>query len=171
MTDNKDVRIFGIRHHGPGSARSLIRALYDYVPDIILVEGPPDANNLIHFLGHPEMIAPIAMLVYVPDEPKLGAFYPFANFSPELQTIRFALDNDIPVRFMDLPLTHLMALKKQELEEAKAKAETQEEKDGAETEVELPLAEEEAPSQEAKIRSDPLGELAKGAGYQDGERW
>jgi hypothetical protein len=171
MTDNKNVRIFGIRHHGPGSARSLIRALYDYVPDIILVEGPPDANNLIHFLGHPEMIAPIAMLVYVPDEPKLGAFYPFANFSPELQTIRFALDNDIPVRFMDLPLTHLMALKKQELEEAKAKADTQAEKDVAETEVELPLAEEEAPSQEAKIRSDPLGELAKGAGYQDGERW
>jgi hypothetical protein len=164
MTENSDVRIFGIRHHGPGSARSLIRALYDYVPDMILVEGPPDANNLIHFLGHPEMIAPIAMLVYVPDEPKLGAFYPFANFSPELQAIRFALENDIAIRFMDLPLTHLMAIRKQEIEASKAKMEP-------ETEEELPPSEEEAPSQEAQIRSDPLGELAKGVGYQDGERW
>jgi hypothetical protein len=174
MTDDSP-RIFGIRHHGPGSARSLIRALYDFVPELILVEGPPDANNLIHFLGHPEMIAPIAMLVYVPDEPKLGAFYPFANFSPELQAIRFALENDIPVRFMDLPLKHAMAIKKRELDEAKAKAEAQakaQEESPEETLIPEDTAnEEEAASPEAKIRSDPLGELAKGAGYQDGERW
>jgi hypothetical protein len=173
MTDDSP-RIFGIRHHGPGSARSLIRALYDFVPDIVLVEGPPDANNLIHFLGHPEMIAPIAMLVYVPDEPKLGAFYPFANFSPELQAIRFALENDIPVRFMDLPLKHAMAIKKQQLDEAKAKAEAQSQEEAPEESLNPEDAaneEEEIATPEAKIRSDPLGELAKGVGYQDGERW
>ena len=34
--------IFGIRHHGPGSARSLRAALEQLRPDAILVEGPPD---------------------------------------------------------------------------------------------------------------------------------
>src|SRR5262245_61793439 len=118
MNEKQETRIFGIRHHGPGSARSLIRALYDYVPDLLLVEGPPDANKLIPFFGHAQMQAPIALLVYVPDEPKLGAFYPFAGFSPELQALRFALENDIELRFMDLELKYAMALRKQELEEA-----------------------------------------------------
>ncbi len=39
------VRLFGIRHHGPGSAHSLVHAL-SYAPDAVLIEGPPDANEL-----------------------------------------------------------------------------------------------------------------------------
>ena len=41
------VHIFGIRHHGPGSARSLLSALETLQPDCILVEGPPDADDLL----------------------------------------------------------------------------------------------------------------------------
>ena len=37
------LHIFGVRHHGPGSARSLRAALDAARPDIVLVEGPPDA--------------------------------------------------------------------------------------------------------------------------------
>ena len=36
--------VFGVRHHGPGSARSLRRALDALQPDVVLVEGPPDAD-------------------------------------------------------------------------------------------------------------------------------
>ena len=36
-----DVHLFGIRHHGPGCARSLLRALDELRPDCILIEGPP----------------------------------------------------------------------------------------------------------------------------------
>ena len=39
------VQIFGIRHHGPGCARSLRGALKALKPDIVMVEGPPDATS------------------------------------------------------------------------------------------------------------------------------
>ncbi|GAB5494766.1 MAG: DUF5682 family protein [Phototrophicaceae bacterium] len=153
------THFFGIRHHGPGSARSLLDALYELVPDIILVEGPPDADDLIPLFGHEDMVAPIAMLVYVPDEPQYAAYYPFAEFSPEFQALRFALENDIPARFMDLPLKYAMRIKK-DAREALEKPEADE------------LAENtEDITPDEQLRSDPLGELAKAAGYADGERW
>ncbi len=39
--------VFGIRHHGPGSARSLERALAELQPDTVLIEGPPEADALL----------------------------------------------------------------------------------------------------------------------------
>lgn len=171
------THIFGIRHHGPGSARSVLRALYELVPDIVLIEGPPDADGLIPLFGHEDMLAPVAMLVYVPDEPKFAAYYPFAEFSPEYQAIRFALENDIPVRFMDLPQRYVMRMRKDRFEEAKKAAEEALKQDESEDDVETPEdgitppKNNEEATQEQQIRSDPLGELAKAAGYQDGERW
>ena len=44
--------LFGIRHHGPGSARSLRAALEHLRPDAILVEGPPDAAEVLPLLDH-----------------------------------------------------------------------------------------------------------------------
>jgi hypothetical protein len=41
-----ELHVFGIRHHGPGSARSLVRALDALQPDCVLVEGPPEADAL-----------------------------------------------------------------------------------------------------------------------------
>src|SRR5262249_44722733 len=64
--------IFGIRHHGPGSARSLRRALETLRPDIILVEGPPDAADVLPLLAHPDMRPPIALLLYPADVSPLG---------------------------------------------------------------------------------------------------
>ena len=63
--------IFGIRHHGPGSARSLRAALEALRPDAILVEGPPDAAEVLPLLTHPDMRPPVALLIYVPDRSKL----------------------------------------------------------------------------------------------------
>ena len=42
-----DPVLLGIRHHGPGSARSVLKALAALQPDLILVEGPPDAQELL----------------------------------------------------------------------------------------------------------------------------
>ena len=44
------VHVFGIRHHGPGSARSVSRALRELRPDCVLVEGPPEADDLLPLL-------------------------------------------------------------------------------------------------------------------------
>lgn len=143
------VRIFGIRHHGPGSARSMLRALGDMSPDAILIEGPPDAEEILPLAAHEAMKPPVALLVYVPDEPRKAVFYPFAAYSPEWQAIQFALGREIPVRFIDLPQRHRLAA----IENA--------EDENAEHEQIDP----------DPVRRDPLGALAQAAGFADGERW
>ena len=45
------VRVLGVRHHGPGSARALASALEAYRPDCVLVEGPADADDLLAWVG------------------------------------------------------------------------------------------------------------------------
>jgi hypothetical protein len=98
------VSVFGIRHHGPGSARSLLRALTILAPDVILVEGPPDAQDLLPFAAERSMRPPVALVVYRADAPGVGVFYPFAVFSPEWNAIRYGLRQAVPVRFCDLPV-------------------------------------------------------------------
>ena len=102
--------LYGIRHHGPGSARSLREALLELGPDVVLIEGPPEADELVELAADPEMQPPVALLGYVPGEPKTAAFWPFAVFSPEWQAIRYALGAGIPVRFCDLPAAHQLAM-------------------------------------------------------------
>jgi hypothetical protein len=135
------VTVFGIRHHGPGSARSLREALRAQNPDVILIEGPPDANDLIALAADAQMSPPVALLIYLPNEPKRAVYYPFAEFSPEWQAIQYGLARNVPVRFIDLPQSHQFAL------DADNK------------------------SEESEIRQDPLRWVAEASGYSDSERW
>ena len=146
MSEN-NLHIFGIRHHGPGSAKSLLRSLDECKPDIILIEGPADAQDKIELAGSSEMKPPVTLLVYSPDDPQKSAFYPFTVFSPEWQAIQYALENEIAVRFMDLPQSHILAGKEEETE-------------GIEVE-----------NEQREIRHDPISHLATAAGYADSERW
>lgn len=138
------VTVFGIRHHGPGSARSLREALRAQNPDVVLIEGPPDANDLIALAADAQMSPPVALLIYLPNEPKLAVYYPFAEFSPEWQAIQYGLARNVPVRFIDLPQSHQFALDA-----------------GKSDESNLPQ----------EIRQDPLRWIAEASGYSDSERW
>ena len=102
--------MYGIRHHGPGSARSVRAALAGLGPDVVLIEGPPEADGLVALAADPEMRPPVALLGYVPGEPKTAAFWPFAVFSPEWQAIKYAHEAGVPVRFCDLPAAHQLAM-------------------------------------------------------------
>ena len=106
-----EPHIFGVRHHGPGTARSLLKALEALAPDCLLVGGPPDAHAVLPLLAHAEMTPPVALLIYAPEAPERAAFYPYAVFSPEYQALRYGLARNIAVRFMDLPQTHQLALR------------------------------------------------------------
>ncbi len=103
------VTILGIRHHGPGSARSVERALAELEPDAVLVEGPPEAEPLLPLASHPDMHPPVALLGYAADEPGRAAFYPFTCFSPEWRAIRYSLNERVRLRMIDLPLAHVLA--------------------------------------------------------------
>ena len=138
------VRYFGVRHHGPGSARSLDVALEQWRPDVVLIEGPPEADDLIALAGSEDMRPPVALLVHVVDKPRRAFFWPFAAFSPEWRAISHGLAHDVPVRFIDLPAAIWLAPRRRE----------------------NPDEEPEQPR-----HRDPLSDLASAAGYADVERW
>ncbi|GAA2510812.1 DUF5682 family protein [Streptomyces longisporus] len=104
--------LLGVRHHGPGSARAVRAALDAARPRAVLIEGPPEADVLIPLAAEEDMRPPVALLAHAVDEPGRSAFWPLAEFSPEWVAIRWALEHDVPARFIDLPATHTLAWSK-----------------------------------------------------------
>lgn len=104
-----DIEVLGIRHHGPGSARSVAGALVELGPDLVVIEGPPELDALVPMAADPGLVPPVAALVYAVGEPRRAAFYPLAGFSPEWVALQWALAAGVPVRFADLPATHVLA--------------------------------------------------------------
>ncbi|WP_329420164.1 DUF5682 family protein [Streptomyces sp. NBC_01693] len=134
--------LLGVRHHGPGSARAVLAALESVRPDAVLVEGPPEGDALLPLAAHGRMRPPVALLAHAVDDPGRAAFWPLADFSPEWVAIRWAAEHGVPVRFVDLPAAHSLALTEQR---------------------------EGGPEDGRGI--DPIGILAGAAGYDDPERW
>ncbi|MCE3605252.1 DUF5682 family protein [Massilia sp. P8910] len=161
------VHLFGIRHHGPGCARSLAQALQALQPDCILIEGPPEADELIAFAADPAIKPPVALLVYVPATPQRAVFYPFAEFSPEWQAMRYATTNGVPVRFCDLPQTHRLA-EAEAAEPAEGQADTG--GSGCEPESESGSGSGSGSGTD-ELHEDPLQWLANAAGFSDTDTW
>jgi len=175
------LHVFGIRHHGPGCARSLLAALNELQPDAVVIEGPADAQEALGWVANEGLRPPVALLLYPPDEPQRAVYYPFATFSPEWQALRWAAGRNVPVRLMDLPQTIHMAMQR----EAEAAAQTQgdEAEEGPQDAVipegsvddkaaELaPPEAERGEEAEPTWRSDPIALLAEAAGYRDHELW
>lgn len=152
------VVVFGIRHHGPGSARSLIAALEEYQPDAVLIEGPSDAGPLLRWVLADGMTPPLALLGYAPDRPQTAAFWPYAVFSPEWQAMVYALQRRIEVGFCDLPAAAMLA----RWPRHQPPDDDLDESDDAPDEV---------PAAPPLAQHDPLAVLAEVAGYDDPERW
>ena len=96
--------LIGVRHHSPLLAAAVPALLDAAAPELLLVELPPELEPWIGWLGDPATVAPIALAVAGRDGNWLG-FYPFADFSPELAAIRWAVSRGVPVRAIDLPAT------------------------------------------------------------------
>ncbi|WP_089099342.1 DUF5682 family protein [Streptomyces hyaluromycini] len=172
--------LLGVRHHGPGSARAVRAALDAARPRAVLIEGPPEADALIPLAADPEMRPPVALLAHAVDEPGRSAFWPLADFSPEWVAVRWALEHEVPARFIDLPATHTLAWGREEGEAVaipgtepdepgagRQEPDAAEEPDGR---GRKPDAADESPT-DRQLRVDPLAALAEAAGYDDPERW
>ncbi|MDX3589975.1 DUF5682 family protein [Streptomyces sp. ID03-2B] len=100
--------LIGVRHHAPSLAAALPELLDAAAPDVLLVELPAEFQPWLSWLAHEETEAPVA-LAAVPAAGPAGergpAFYPFADFSPELVALRWAARNGVPAVACDLPLT------------------------------------------------------------------
>ncbi len=150
------LHLLGVRHHGPGSARSVVSALDELRPSIVLVESPAETTSAFRWVGEAATTAeadergdadeallrpPVALLGYVVGDPNRAAFAPLAVFSPEWQAIRWANASGVAVEAIDLPLAHTLAVRDEDS-----------------------LIAGDAPV-------DPLGALAAAAGEPDAERW
>jgi Family of unknown function (DUF5682) len=152
------VAVLGIRHHGPGSARSVAAELDRLRPSAVLIEGPADADPLLALAADPGMVPPVALLAYAPEAPRVSAFWPFAVFSPEWQALAWAAANGVPARFCDLPAGMVLAGQHHNEDGDGADGDGA---DGADGTDDYATGEE----------PDPIGRLAAAAGYDDPERW
>lgn len=112
-TNRRGPVLLGVRHHGPGSARAVRAALEQCTPDAVLIEGPPEADALVPLAAQEGMRPPVALLAHVQDDPGRAAFWPLAEFSPEWVAMRWALERGVPVRFIDLPAAHSLAMREE----------------------------------------------------------
>lgn len=113
---------FGIRHLSPACAYYVQEFLDRTSPELVLIEGPSDLNELIEPLCSMEAVPPVAILAYTDTPPVRTIMWPFAEFSPEYQAMLWAHKNKIPVRFCDLPAATTLAIQKEQ-EEASAETE------------------------------------------------
>jgi hypothetical protein len=147
--------VLGVRHHGPGSARGVLAELDRIHPDAVLVEGPADADGLVHLVTADGMVPPVALLAYDAGTPDRAVFWPYAVFSPEWQALRWAVEHGAPARFIDLPsgavLAHRPPMRRSDDAEVDGEADR--------------------PVDLDPVRTDPIALLAQAAGYDDPERW
>lgn len=150
------VHILGIRHHGVGSAKQVGEQLDRIKPDIVLIEGPPEIQEVFKHVGSEELKPPVAIMVYDSNEPKNSTFYPFAEYSPEWVAIKYANDSNIPVKSLDLPATIAFTKEKQAREKTaeKEKAESDEKLFSGSVPFE-----------------DPMTVIASSQGFADGEQF
>lgn len=104
LADPSAPYLIGVRHHAPSLAAAVPALLDAAAPDVLLVELPAEMQEWLPWLGHEETRAPVA-LAAASDEAGGGpAFYPFADFSPELAAVRWAARHGVRVVACDLPL-------------------------------------------------------------------
>ncbi len=114
MADGRKANIFGIRHLSPAGA-FYVRAYFDRVkPQLILIEGPSDFNEMLPSLVDPQVKPPMAIMAYTKEAPIRTILFPFAVYSPEYQAALWAKEHHCACRFMDLPSGVMLALKEEQ---------------------------------------------------------
>ncbi|MCX5209855.1 DUF5682 family protein [Kitasatospora sp. NBC_00240] len=107
--DRPGPYLIGVRHHAP-SVAAVVPALLDAArPDVVLVELPSEFQPWLAWLADEGTRAPVALAAAPAAGGEDGAgpaFYPFADFSPELAALRWAARNGVEAVACDLPLGH-----------------------------------------------------------------
>jgi hypothetical protein len=103
LADHRTPYLIGVRHHSPALAAAMPAMLEAADPEVLLIELPEELGSWLPHLADPALTAPVALSGAARDGSSL-AFYPFADFSPELAAVRWAHANGVEVRSCDLPL-------------------------------------------------------------------
>ena len=131
------IHYFGIRHLSPAGAYYVREFLNQIQPEYILVEGGSDLTSLLPDLTREDVILPAAIMAYSETVPIQTLLYPFAEYSPEYQAIRWGFENGKICRLIDLPSSVFLAFQQKKaerlanltLKEETTEEETEEEKE------------------------------------------
>jgi hypothetical protein len=99
----REVHLFPVRHHSPRAAGCLRAWLEKVRPELVLVEGPSDAESLIPIITDQESEPPIAILAYSTDGQPQSCMWPFVRYSPEYEALRWAREHGVKAGFVDWP--------------------------------------------------------------------
>lgn len=118
LIPNKDgaVLFFPIRHHSPVCSCQLERITARFKPELILIEGPENSNDLIPVLTDAHTRLPAAIYYFYKDKKKYiseeaedyHCYYPFLESSPEYAAMSAAKALSIPAAFIDLPYSEIL---------------------------------------------------------------
>lgn len=116
-----EIVLLPVRHHSPACAFHVTRVIREVHPDIILVEGPENANSLIPVMVHEDTKAPFAIYYSYHDEEAritedrehYKCYYPFLDYSPELAAFRTGKSLGIETAFIDLSYGDILAASRQ----------------------------------------------------------
>ncbi len=124
---------FPVRHHSPIVSFQLSNLIKEYSPEIILIEGPSNINEIKEKLFTKNSKMPLSFYSISSEEIEFeeeneendkegnkknkkrkeiireAVYYPFAEFSPEYIAIKLGMENNIKTEFIDL---HYINLKK-----------------------------------------------------------
>jgi hypothetical protein len=166
MSDSWRVNVFGVRHLSPAGAWHLRKYLDQTKPDLVLIEGLADANELIPQITRKGTRPPIAMLAYTDSLPVRTLIYPLARYSPEFQAMCWATEHDAAVEFIDLPSDVFLALQDIEAElRANARRKAMEAMPGDET------PKDESPTPPPEVPVSLYEQFAQRAGEPDHETY
>jgi hypothetical protein len=109
------VRHFPVRHHSPRTTAVLLKWLERVKPEVVLVEGPCDATALVDVLCDAQTRPPVAILGYHTDGVPLSSLWPFADYSPEYQALKWARANGARAEFIDIPVGVSLAVDRHDM--------------------------------------------------------
>jgi len=112
-----EIILLPVRHHSPACALHVGRMIERVRPCVILVEGPDNANALVPVMVHEDTKAPFAIYYSYHDtagriseeKEHYKCYYPFLDYSPELEALRAGKRLEIPAAFIDLPYGDILA--------------------------------------------------------------
>lgn len=97
------MHLFPVRHHSPRASWVLRQFLDSVQPEIVLVEGPVDATDLVPVITDRETEPPVAILGFRTDGTPGSSLWPFASYSPEYVAIHWAQTHGRRAAFIDIP--------------------------------------------------------------------
>ncbi|MFW9993878.1 MAG: DUF5682 family protein [Candidatus Odinarchaeota archaeon] len=124
-----DIFYFPVRHHSPVCSYFLLQVFKQFDPDIVLIEGPVDGDDLVSDIAHDKTRPPVAIYTFFSDKKnslgyngtltaksdiplRVTAWYPFAEYSPEYVAIKEATRSGKEVHFIDLPISEKLKFEK-----------------------------------------------------------